>query len=420
MRTISTIVSFIFLISVSHLANGQTIQPLKTNKNDINVIDLTVGFKNIQSVKLSEIADSITFIPFETTRESLMGGGQKNMIFSKPYIFYSGKYFDWTGKFCGEIIKKGQGPFEEPEGGSLAYIDNKFYSRGSKFIEYGINGKPTGKVRHLYADSREFKENDFLRGGTDFFWTGDNFAVYNYPATLYFFNRNFETVASRKVIQEDCFLPYLPPLGEGKFITYYKENILFYNFMNDTIFSVSDTVLTPRWVVRFDHPSRLPTKVMLEYRQIIGNFTQSILSGSSYENTELVQLTDHKHKVTAVYETDSRLFFVMQEIIHFVEDRKKEPPEIYMMCYDKNTGKVIRIKGKGFIDDLLGMDFYFPTLGFFDNRMISYLWPFEIIDYVEECRKRGREVNPQLKALSQKIDAEDNPILILVHLKKNI
>jgi len=50
--------------------------------------------------------------------------------------------------------------------------------------------------------------------------------------------------------------------------------------------------------------------------------------------------------------------------------------------------------------------------------MITYIWPFELLDYIDECQAKGREVNPQLIALSKKINREDNPVLILVHLKK--
>ena len=71
-----------------------------------NIIDLTAGYRNIQTVRLSEIADSVTFIPFETTRQSVQGQGQKHIILSPSYIFYYSMYYDWNGKYGGTIIKR--------------------------------------------------------------------------------------------------------------------------------------------------------------------------------------------------------------------------------------------------------------------------------------------------------------------------
>ena len=38
--------------------------------------------------------------------------------------------------------------------------------------------------------------------------------------------------------------------------------------------------------------------------------------------------------------------------------------------------------------------------------------------YIKDCREIGREVNTQLLSLSRQVKEDDNPILILVHLKK--
>jgi hypothetical protein len=381
-----------------------------------NIIDLTAGFDNIQTVRLSEIADSITFIPFETTRQSLMGMGQQNIRFSSHYIFYYDKYFDWNGKYLGSIVKKGNGPFEEPEGGTLLFKNDHFYSKGSKLIEYDKTGKPTGKLRSLYA-SREFADNDFLRGGVEFFSAGENFVVYNYPTALYYLDKNFEKISSRTVTFADSLPTWLQPLGRN-FVTYYKDMALFFNFMNDTIFHVKDTDLEPRWIVSFDHPLRLTAKVILDYQNLFRKSWFVVRSGGSIENTELIQLTDHKHRVTAAYETESHVFFLMTEIIPQAEFRGKTLPKPYVIFFDKNTRKTTRIKGNGFVDDLLGMDFFYPQLGVFDEKMISYIWPYELLDYIEERKEQGREVNPQLIALSKKLKPDDNPVLIVAHLKK--
>jgi len=383
-----------------------------------NIIDLTEGFKNIHSVRLSEIVDSITFIPFVTNSQSLMGSAQKRMEFNPQFIFYNNIVFDWEGNYLVSIGRRGNGTFEEPQGVfSVVYKENHFYSKGSKFIEYEMNGKPTGKVRNLYA-SNEFSSTDFLRSGS-LFIAGDNLAVYNYPTTVYFFNTDFQTVSSRVVTNADSLPPYLNQIGDSKFVTYFNDKVLFYNFMNDTIFYVSDTVMESKWIVNFDEKLRLSTQVMLNFRNLMNDYAIERAGGLSYENTKLVQLTNNKHKVVAVYETESYIFFHMIEIALFAEPRGLTQPLPYIIYYDKKTGKSIRVEGNGFEDDLLDMDYFFPQLGIYDSKLISFIWPFELLDYIEKCKETGRKVNPRLIELSKKIDSEDNPILILAHIIDN-
>ena len=398
--------------------SGKT--PTATDAEEIsNIIDLSSGLKNIQTVLLSEIVDSITFIPFETTQESLQGQGQNSLIyFSSQNIFYANKRYDWTGKYLGSIGRRGQGPYEEPEGvWSVLFKNNHFYSKGSKFIEYDITGKSTGKVRNLYTTKDFGYEGILMQGGT-FFSVGDNFAVYNYPLDIYFFNKNFETLYTRKIVEVDSVKPIYQGIGEQNAISYYKDHVLFYNFMNDTIFYVKDSYLEPKWIVSFNDPSRLTTEAILNADELLREYVLALRSGNSLESTECIRLTDNKHKVIAVYETEKYMFFQMTEIIQFAEPRGKQRPEPYVVLFDKQTGKTVRVKGNGFIDDILGMDTFYPLLGVYDEKLITYIWPFELLKYIDECREKGKEVNPQLIELSKKIDAEDNPILILAHLKK--
>jgi hypothetical protein len=236
---------------------------------------------------------------------------------------------------------------------------------------------------------------------------------------MYFFNRNFETISSRIVTQVDSVQPIYGKVGDSRFITYYKDKPLFYNFMNDTIFQVTDTGLEPRWIVSFNHPLRLPAKVILDYNNLFNKSFVAFRSGS-LESSELIQLIDKKHKVIAAYETESHLFFLMTEIIPVAEFRGKTPPEPYIIYFNKDTGKVTRVQGNGFVDDLLGMDFFYPQLGIFEGKMITYIWTYELLDYIEKCKERGKEANSRLIALSKSVEADDNPILILAHLKKKL
>ena len=407
------IICFLFFcISLISCGSESKKAPTQIESNELsNIIDLTAGIKNIQPIRLSEIVDSVSFIPFETKPASLQGQGQKNIRFSSNYIFYYEMAYDWKGNYFGSIIKRGQGPFEEVDGGDLVYSNGHFYSNGSKFIEYDLKGKPTGKVRSLYA-AREFGTNDFLRRGVDFTSVGENFVIFDSPTTLYYFNNNFETIASRVVYMPDSLPPNYTG-GSGNYITFYKEKVLFYSFFNDTIFYITDTNLVPKWVVSFDEKLRVPTYAIFNSAVL---YIKSIKEGR--DDSELVQLTNHKHSIGACYETDKYIFFKMAEAVKSTERRGVMTSLPYIIYYDKATGKTTRVKGEGFEDDLLGFDYFYPQLGVYDEKLITYIWPFELIDFVKKSRESGREVNPQLSALSKQVKEYDNPILILFHLKK--
>ena len=408
---------YLFIVFLLTSCMGRTSTTID-NEEISNIIDLSAGLENIQTVRLSDIADSVTFLPLETTRESLLGG--LGSSFSSQFIFCGNKYFDWNGKYLGSIGSRGNGPFEETDGvWGMIFSNNHFYSKGRKFIEYDITGKPTGKVRNLDVGATDMnsKHPKFL-WSSGLFTVGDHFAIYDYPTTVYFINKNFETISSRVVFKADTLPPSLQPVANRAFQTRYKDNVLFYNYINDTIFYIKDLGLEPQWVVSIDGSSWLSNETILNIDMLVYKAVKASQGGLSFEDTELIRSFENKQKVMAVYETELYLFFYMTEVVFFPIPRGKQSAEPYIVLYEKRTGNTIRVKGKGFVDDLLGLDFFFPNSDAYDNQLITSVWPHEIHDYIDECKDKGREVNPRLLALSKQVKAEDNPVLIFVHLKK--
>ena len=82
------------------------------------IIPFEKGVKNEKQVKLSEIAEKITFVPMETTDASLITKVRANNIISVngniviPCFNMGAFAFDENGKFIAPISRKGQGPAE--------------------------------------------------------------------------------------------------------------------------------------------------------------------------------------------------------------------------------------------------------------------------------------------------------------------
>ena len=108
--------SLIGLVACVLLTACSSNQP-ETNTSPYTVIPFEKGMENIQEIKLSDIAEKISFIPLEMTDASLVASpkimsivyiDEKIMIPCTEGILA----FDESGKFIKVISRKGQGPGE--------------------------------------------------------------------------------------------------------------------------------------------------------------------------------------------------------------------------------------------------------------------------------------------------------------------
>lgn len=391
-------------------------QAEKPTKMD-NIIRLSSAIENMQEVFLSEIADSISFIILETRNDCLLSGNP-TFTFSQHFIYNYTYCFDWEGNFQRRIGRRGNGPCEDPaeQYYTVLFKDNYFYSKGMKLIEYENNGRCTGKEQFIYGVDRQNGQFSGLFNATSFSVAGNNFMLFSHPDTVIFLDKDFKIVASRQVLESfPVQTRYLNPIG-GPFTTSYNDTTVFYNFFNDTIFHVSDSDLISKWIVDLDNKIKLPIDFLSQQGDFMRSAAQSIQSGN-FGNGEKISAYDNKIRVSSVYETNQHIFLLWSEIIPFAVPRNIEPPVPQIAFYNKSTGKTISAKGKGFTDDILGMDYYYPKCGAYVDKLFKSMWPFELHDFIDECTSKGKKINPRLLELVKKIKIDDNPFLIVVHLK---
>ena len=174
-----------------------------------------------------------------------------------------------------------------------------------------------------------------------------------------------------------------------------------------------DTDMTPKWIVDLDSEIKVP----IEYLARQGELIREALRNTTFENSELVKITNKKIVVKSVYETYQHIFLLWSETIPFAVPRNKEPAIPQIAFYNKSTGKTTAVKGNGFTDDILGMDYFYPNCGAYVDKLIKTIWPFELHDYIDECRSNGKKVHPKLLELAKKVKPEDNPVIFMAHLK---
>jgi len=369
------------------------------------IIHLSDAISNIQDeILLSELADSVSYIPFETNDRCLFGN-YILLSFSSEYIFNMNYCFRWDGSFKTRIGRRGQGPCEDPVGNYEAlFKDGFFYTYGMKMIEYDTNGICTGKEKPF------FKRQDIGSFAT----AGDYLLLYAYPDTLFFFDMEFEQVAKRLILSWEPRRPIQPLTGRS--ITMYNDTAVFYNYFTDTIFHVAGTSLKPKWIVELNDQLAVPDDYLFRYLKLLDDGQTLWSNHVSLDNSEMSKVLDHKYIVSRAYETNHSVFLRFCEMMAFQYFRNLPSQMPMIAIYDKKTGKTTAYKK--IVDDLGGMDSFFPMRDIFEEKMLNIIWPGDLNDFIEKKRAEGKPVDQKLLDVMEKVDLEDNPILIVAHLKK--
>lgn len=406
---------WLFAVCLLSACNSRGVKQIDQQSID-NIIRFGDSVENLKEVSLSEIADSIQYIPIESRKECLIN--RSGFSFTSPYITVNQLVFDWNGRFVRKIGQKGQGPCEDSSGYLyVLFKDDYFYSKGQKLIEYDSLGQCTGKEKQLYVGAELEIASGLITMPVAFIQAEQSFAIYDYPDSIFLLDRNFNIVGSNRVIDPGSS-EYLVPPGHQlmRYITFNGEKSLFYNAFNDTVFEVKSQTLIPKWIINMGK-YKVPNEIYLDrYGVLLEKAAESYKNGS-LDKCELVQATDNKKRILSVSETDDYLFFMWATILEFAESRGLENTYPQVAYYNKHTGELVAVKGHGFIDDIHKGAPFLPLWGAWKNKLISSIWPYELKEYIEKQQNEGKEVAQELLRLSERVEEEANPILIVVYLK---
>ena len=179
----------------------------KEVKEEKNVIHLAEAMANPVKMNLSEIVDSIKFVPISSKEHYIRD--PKLIFYSKPYIIaFPGCIYNMQGEFVGGVGSVGHGPGEEV--GTSFYLtyydDNKdlFYTMGDKIIQFDKNRKFTGKeVRIAYRNKDGNPLPQGLHSPYLFLRSGQYNVVINYPDSAYWMDENLKIVKGQRLIPKE-------------------------------------------------------------------------------------------------------------------------------------------------------------------------------------------------------------------------
>ena len=356
------------------------------------------GMEVEREVKLSEIADSVTYIRLETTDEGLVRGFQPSLMRCTSKYFIFGEFqnviqFTRDGKFVRNIGRRGQGP------GEYNYI-----------MQVDVDEK-AGKV-YVLSTGRRFNVYDletgkYLQSGklanveTSSFLTQDDSTVVSYVENS---NGQQKTMIYVSTLNGNILHEYpRHELFEVKggsysfggphdfYLSKYKGMINLKEYENDTVYSITSEGLQKRYIIDTGKYG-----IKLEH-------TFAALHGDEAAYNRLAA----GYMRYAVLETENYLFLPYTNWAGSERNRPK------MAMYDKRTGECYRVKGNAVSDDLTnGLYFYYPHCALDDHTLIFD----HQASVIHKMTEKNPELlnHPQLKGLKE----DDNPVLMIVHLKR--
>jgi hypothetical protein len=376
------------------LASGAEITKIKIDPNS----------KNSTVFALNDLVESIEYIPLETKDECVVGSINDRRIFkiSDNFILVqcskTGRFFLFNrkGGFIAQIGDIGEGPGEYLRTANSYFIDEEnkqiilFAIQPDRFLYYDMTGK---YIKSVQSENKDISERT---GGTyeSFFHEGLLLMIPNLgdvPYSYIILDNNLKTVAQHvKPLQfpknPNFTVAIRPPFS---YYVYGNKMHVRNNNLNDTLYF-------------FENSQKIIPKYTINAG--IYEVTTDLLYDQNFFSKTFLNMM-------SAFETKDHLF---------IDYRFKN--KTYYCYFDKNKKDIFHFSSEAGIQNDFdgGLDFW-PLQQYND-----LLYKFYDAHLFEENAEKSNKIQPKgpkdainkLKDFSLKIDAEDNPVLVIAKLKQ--
>lgn len=356
-----------------------------------------------KTLNVSIFADTVVYIPLETTKESLVGHIDQIWMNDSLILIDDSDQglllFGQDGDFIRKIGKNGRGPEEYLSIFAFDVIRDTIYvsSTGRRgFLKYTFDGSFCGEVKLDYQP-------------VYFGFTADHrFVYYDHGEGLvYNYNNGFEradtmvveygvTEGRHSYIQmTDAYLNHLQKTSSG---------ILFNSYLGDTIWNITGTGKEPAFILDTEE-ELLPYEKQIEFCN--GDFDSFDRNARTYSLFHLLPVNS--------------LLFVFQ-LHHTIYGSGYDA---FYIC-EPRTGETRRYDTSYMFDDLVGrqkltnekMSGFFPVYS--DEYLVNSISATNVIKRLEEI-KENSEVAPSDSWMKQmgNIKENDNPVIVKIRVKDN-
>ncbi|HBZ24757.1 MAG TPA: hypothetical protein DEO54_00775 [Rikenellaceae bacterium] len=412
---------FLSVIFVSILLSVSCINEGADAESDIKTIDVAGAIGKGRVVQLSEIAESIEYIPLETNPNCLVAKlTWSSAIFEKEkfYIKFNHSIFvyDKKGGFLFELNRQGRGPQEydylsdfcvEPNGNIIIRSFEKFilYDKSGKFVKILADKKYAPGIilkKCFPLDENIYLFTTELRRGTD----------NEYSAIIMDLKSN-KVFKIRYPDKEREFVKSLP-------------NMYRYSFYEIIAMRSGDGILLinglDQNIMRVDSNMNIDTLFQIN----LGKHSPRDIPGGIFDRGGVGSSV---HRYLFPFESSGYIFAqfklgtsahkprVMLRVSAKSED-DTFTSDISCSLFNKRTGEFFLVDQPeknqiGFPDDFEGGPAVWPVYVSTCDHILAYINALDLITYSET-----HKVSDKFRELAGRLKETDNPVMILVKLKK--
>jgi hypothetical protein len=385
----------------------------------------------ITELNLSMVADSLEYIPLETLSESLIGH-IFGVVLTDEFIFLRTSNrilkFSREGIYLSQIGSQGRGPGEYPGLRNIS-IDNEnervfvFPNFVRELLIYTFNNKYLGKIPLFDSHFDLAREVSFL-GSNHFIASGvglmpGEFSDEMFVVALLDSTGTVLKKVDSPLMQSADYINDVTIINQGAYPPSYFDSIALSLGISggDTIYTVSHNRIEPRYILNF---GRYDAPFEIKY-------------GYSRNQDEWRKIAEKRYGYIWIMgipiETRNYLFlqFSFNDYLYLAAYSKQTGQS--MVYRERGTvrsgvvgyGRRFNIESFGLNNDLDGGLYFYPRwTNLNSNVWITSYNAFELMSSLEEIRKRDPENlknNERLIQLIDTLDENDNPVLVVAHLK---
>ena len=376
------------------------------------VTGLTVLHPPLQTTEhllhLSDIADSLSYIKLATDTSNLIGVIDK-IIPLKDRILIVDKditqtiyIFDKSGKFIRKINKKGRGPGEYLSLNDVAVdVSNKRLivhdDMAQKISIFTYEGEFIEKIRlDFITTSIAYLGNNRLACYCDYI-NNPNYSIRSKSPNLILFDLQTRKTQSKLFFNSTINRLGITGLINNLSSTYSNDTVHLIMPLNDTVYSICNNKVQPEYYVDLG-----VTPQMRELQR----------TASSSKSAQEASQEDSKPQYPVIcnmLESDSVVYLFYRHnnksYYGFYNPRRKTFKE-GVRIWEKNTDNRIPV-----VNDLDKTIPFMPMAT--DGKNFYYVMESFYFDYFRNSD------NPQIANLSKTITANDNPVIVVAHIKNN-
>jgi len=367
---------------------------------------LTFPTSGEDTLKVSLFADTVFYIPLETTKESFIQFIEQVWMNDTVILLDSGGkvlMFRQDGKFIRQIGKQGRGPGEYLSIFHFDVIRDTVYisSSGRRgFLRYTLDGTFCDEIRLDYQP-------------VYFSTTADHkLACYVHPdGKIYVYNKYFSAAPDTIIVEYGVTIgrrKYIEGLRPGySYLQKTPSGLLFNSFLSDTIWNIADDKKEPAFILNL-RDKLLPYDKQIEFSN--GDFTNWHNMASHYSIIHLIPFS---------------VFTFVFQLHHSVMSYDPNPGYDAIYLCNNITGEFSKYNTSCIYDDIVSgqelsnerLTYFFPM--YFDDYLVTVKKSQDVLDYLKLLKESNKEVPSLLWVNQMKYVKEgDNPILIKIKVRR--